>query len=90
MIHYNGEKVSKKTTRWRRLGLQAGEDRTDLLLPHRATGRGRFRCTELDDITLERAFGNVCCRPMKDDKRARFLKIVQEGARSKQVKKGWR
>ncbi len=81
--------MSRKTVKWRRLGSQAGEEKTHLLLPHRATGRARFRCMELDDITLERAFGNVCCRPMKDEKAARFLKVVQEGAQVKPTKQRW-
>ena len=82
--------MSRKTVKWRRLGLQAGEGNTTQLEPHRATGKARFRCTELDDITLERAFGKVCCRPMGDEKLARFRKITESGASTKPIKKGWR
>jgi hypothetical protein len=82
--------MSRKTTRWRRLGRQAGEGNTSQLEPHRATGRARFRCVELDDITLERAFGKVCCRPMGDEKLARFRKCVESGASPNPAKKGWR
>ena len=68
--------MSRKTTRWRELARQAGEEKVHLLKPHRATGRARFRNVELDDVTLERAFGKVCCRPMNEEKAARFDKIV--------------
>lgn len=79
--------MSRKTVKWRELARQAGENTLDLL-PHRATGRARFRCMELDDITLERAFGKVCCRPMGDEKRARILKIFADEAKPK-TKRGW-
>lgn len=80
--------MSRKTVKWRRLGLQAGEGNGAQLEPHRATGKARFRCTELDDITLERAFGKVCCRPMHEEKLARFRKVVAEGVAPKK-KRGW-
>jgi hypothetical protein len=82
--------VSRKTTRWRQLGRQAGEGNTSQLEPRRATGRARFRCTELDNITLERAFGKVCCLPMGNEKLARFRKVTESGASTKSTKKGWK
>ena len=78
--------MSRKTVKWRRLALQ--NDNHAELFPHRATGRARFRSMELDDVTLERAFGKVCCRPMKDEKRARIEKVLADAAKPK-TKRGW-
>jgi len=75
--------------RWRKLAEQAGEEKVHLLVPHRATGRARFRATELEESVLDKVFGKVCTRPMRDDKRARFEKITQ-GAVKPAKKKGWR
>jgi hypothetical protein len=83
-----GNIVSRKTVRWRRLAQQAGEERVHLLVPRRATGMARFRSTELEGYVLEKAFGKVCTHPMRDDKRARFEKVIQSAA--KPIKKGWK
>ncbi len=81
--------MSRKTVRWRKLAQQTSEESLHLLLPHRTTGRARFRCMELDDITLERAFGKVCCRPMGDEKAARIMAVLKDTARPA-PKRGWR
>ena len=81
--------MSRKTVRWRKLARQVGEERLDLLEPHRATGRARFRCVELDDITLEGAFGKVCTRPMGDEKLNRIRRVLADATKPTSKKRGW-
>ena len=78
--------MSRKTVEWRKKARQ-NENHAELF-PHRATGRARFRCTELEDHILERAFGKVCCRPMSDEKRARVEKVLADAEKPRK-KKDW-
>lgn len=67
--------MSRKKTRWRKIARQAGFI-TERILPHRATGTGTFRLTELPDHMKDRVAGKVCSRPMSDAKVARLTKWV--------------
>lgn len=69
--------MSRKTTQWKRLARQVNDEGgLSRLIPKRATGKSRFHADTLDESTLNRSFGQVCCRPMNEEKASRLLDMM--------------
>ena len=67
--------MSRKTVKWRQVAEQCGFN-ADRVTPHRTQGKGTCRADELDEWQRERASNTICCRPMGDEKLARFVRLI--------------